>query len=112
MDFPYSLVKLEHTVILRISGYLNRLGVKQLRDVLLENYAEPSIPVIINFSNGEPSSLLVAIFFEILDLCGKDPHKISFCNVDQPTRNALGATGILAFCQIYASENEAREMLK
>ena len=54
----------------------------------------------------------MAIFFEILDIRKKDPKKIAFCHVDQTIRNALEATGILSFCQVFTTEKEALEMLK
>lgn len=112
MDFPFSLVKQDDVVLLRIGGYLDRRGIKQLREILLDEYAENDMPIIVNFSNGEPNSLLVAIFFEILDIRKKDCRKIAFSNLDDPVRRALEATGILSFCTVYANEAEAREMLR
>ena len=112
MDFPYSLVKHDRAVVLRIGGYIDRRGIKQLRETLLDQYAASELPIIVNFSNGEPNSLLVAIFFEILDIRKKDPRKIAFSNLDEPIQRALDATGILSMCAVYANEIEALEMLK
>lgn len=110
MDFPFSLVKLDDAIVLRIGGYLDRRGIKHLREILLENYADIETPIVVNFSNGEPNSLLVAVFFEILDIRNKDLKKIAFTNLDEPVRRALEATGILSFCTVYVSEAEARGM--
>lgn len=112
MDFPYSLVNQDQAVVLRIGGYINRRGIKQLRETLLEQHADGEKPIIVNFSNGEPNSLLVAIFFEILDISNKDPHKIAFTNLDESVRKALEATGILSLCAVFADESEALERLK
>ena len=112
MDFPYSLIKHDGAVVLRIGGYIDRMGIKQLRESLLDQHAENDVPILVNFKNGEPNSLLVAIFFEILDICNKDPRKIAFTNLDEPVRRALEATGILTLCTVFANETEALEMLK
>lgn len=112
MDFPFSVTTLDDVIVLRIGGYLERRGIKQLREILLEKYAATETPIIVNFSNGEPNSLLVAVFFEILDIRNKDLKKIAFTNLDDPVRRALEATGILSFCAVYANEAEARGMLR
>ncbi|MCF7839360.1 MAG: STAS domain-containing protein [Candidatus Marinimicrobia bacterium] len=112
MDFPYSLVNQDRAVVLRIGGYIDRRGIKQLRETLLEEYANGNKPIIVNFSNGEPNSLLVAIFFEILDINNKDPRKIAFSNLNEPIHRALEATGILSLCAVFSDENEALERLQ
>ncbi len=103
----FSIREVNGVIVIKVYGYLPRLQVRELRAILLENYAAPEIPLILNLEAGEIGSLLISIFFEILDRRKKDGKKIAFCQMDGLTKEALRATGITSFIQIFDTEAEA-----
>lgn len=103
----FSIREIDGVVVIKLYGYVPRLQVKELREIMLRKYAAPEVPLVLNLEAGEIGSLLISIFFEILDKRDKDGSRIAFCHADPLTQEALRATGITSFVQLFATEAEA-----
>jgi hypothetical protein len=108
-NYGFTITPEHGLVTIRFNGRLSRNDIKILREEILNNYSASTSIIIINMNLGEPSSLLVSIFLEVLDIRNRDGKGLAFCEMDRSTQKALQATGVLKYALSFDLETKARE---
>jgi hypothetical protein len=107
-NYSFTITPENKLVTIRFKGRLSRYDIKVLRGEVLNSYSGLETKIIVNMDLGEPSSLLVSIFLEILDVRERDGSSLAFCEMDISTEKALIATGILKYALTFKHEIDAR----